>query len=63
MFCKAGLPEYCMTQEEWYEKVMGRVNELEQQDEMIVQFTNGESASQSIKIDKPTNIIVKHNFD
>jgi hypothetical protein len=63
MFCKAGLPEYCMTQEEWYEKVMGRVNELEQQDGMIVQFTNDESVSQSIKIDKPTNIIVKHNFD
>ena len=33
------------------------------QDGMIVQFTNGESSSQSIKIDKPTNIIVKHNFD
>ena len=63
MFCKAGLPEYCMTQEEWYAKVMKRVDEFEQQGGMIVQFTNDESASQSIKINKPTNIIVKHNFD
>ena len=64
MFCKAGLPEYCMTQEEWYAKVMDAVNERErQQDEVIFQFIDDESASQSIKIDKPTNIIVKHNFD
>ena len=63
MFCKAGFPEYCMTQEEWYAKVMKHVDELEKQDGMIVQFTNGESTSQSIKIDKPTNIIVKHDFN
>ena len=63
MFCKAGLPEYCMTQEEWYAKVMKNIDELEQQDGMIVQFTNDESTSQSIKINKLTNIIVKHYFD
>jgi hypothetical protein len=62
MFCKAGLPEYCMTQEEWYAKVMKNVDELEQQDGMIVQFTNDESASQSMKVDKPVNIVVEHNF-
>ena len=63
MFCKAGFPEYCMTQEEWYAKVMKHVDELEKQDGMIVQFKNDESTSQPIKIDKPTNIIVKHDFN
>lgn len=39
MFCKAGLPQYCMTQEEWYAKVMEGVNERERrQDESILQF-------------------------
>lgn len=61
MLCKAGLPEHCMNQEEWYTKVMKHVDELERHDGIIVQFKNDESASQSIKIDKPTNIIVKHN--
>ena len=63
MFCKAGLPEYCMTQEEWYAKVMDAVNEQErQQDAMIIQFVNGEFESASMKVDTPTNIVVEHNF-
>lgn len=63
MFCKAGLPEYCMTQEEWYAKVMNAVNERErQQDEVIFQFIDDEFMSQSMKVDKPTNIVVEHNF-
>lgn len=45
MFCKAGLPEYCMTQEEWYAKVMAKHSEMEEElarkeDEMIIRIIN-----------------------
>lgn len=59
MFCNAGLPEYCMTQEEFYAKVMGYIDESDMRNGVIVQFTNNGSSSRSIKIDKPTNIVVR----
>lgn len=63
MFCKAGLPEYCMTQEEWYAKVMESVNERErQQDEVIFQFIDDDFMSPSMKVNKHANIVVKNNF-
>lgn len=64
MFCNAGLPEYCMTQEEFYAKVMTSVNERERdQNNIIVQFVDSNFSSKSIKVDKSTNIVVRHNFN
>lgn len=64
MYCKAGFPQYCMTQEEWYADVMKAYNESDfQKDEMIVQFINREFESPSMKVNRPVSIVVKHNFD